>query len=146
MLALRALNNTALAPKKSGHRAIGRLRGGLKTKTHALVDALGNPANLMLTAGQTHDLACAQGLIENADPEALIADKAYDADSLIDSLAEREITPVIPPKSNRKTKRDSDFAPYPDSNLIEPFFNKIKQFRAIATRYDKLARNFLAAV
>jgi transposase len=100
----------------------------------------------MLTAGQIHDLACAQDLIENADPEALIADKAYDADPLIKSLTEREITPVIPPKSNRTTKRDCDFALYCERNLIERFFNKIKHFRAIATRYDKLARNFLAAV
>jgi len=100
----------------------------------------------MLTAGQIHDLACAQSLIENADPEALIADKAYDADPLIDRLAEREITPVIPPKSNRKTKRNCDFSLYRERNLIERFFNKIKHFRAIATRYDKLARNFLAAV
>jgi len=100
----------------------------------------------MLTAGQTHDLACAPGLIENADPEALIADKAYDADPLIDSLEQREITPVIPPKANRKIKRDCDFALYCERNLIERFFNKIKHFRAIATRYDKLARNFLAAV
>ena len=117
----------------------------MTTKIHALVDALGNPANLMLTAGQIHDLACAQGLIENADPEALIADKAYDADALIDGLAERQITPVIPPKANRKTKRDCDFV-YRERNLIERFFNKIKHFRAIATRYDKLATNFLAAV
>ncbi len=84
--------------------------------------------------------------LQNADPEALIADKAYDADPLIDSLAEREITPVIPPKSNRKAKRDCDFALYRERILIERFFNKIKHFRAIATRYDKLARNFLAAV
>jgi transposase len=82
----------------------------LTTKIHALVDALGNPANLMLTAGQVHDLACAQDLIENADPEALIGDKAYDADPLIDTLARREITPVIPPKTNRKIKRECDFA------------------------------------
>jgi len=100
----------------------------------------------MLTAGQLHDLACAQDLIENADPEALIADKAYDADWLIDSLAKREIAPVIPPKANRRTKRDCDFALYRERNLIERFFNKIKHFRAIATRYDKLAGNFLAAV
>ena len=83
----------------------------------------------MLTAGQIHDLACAQDLIKNADPQALIADKAYDADPLIDSLAQREITPVIPPKSNRKTKRDCDFALYRERNLIERFFNKIKHFR-----------------
>src|SRR5258708_39631601 len=107
---------------------MGGLGGGLKTKIHALADALGIPANLMLTAGLIHDLACAQGMIENADPEALIADKAYDADPFIDSLAEREITPVIPPKSNRKTKRDCDFALYRERNLIERFFNKIKHF------------------
>jgi transposase len=118
----------------------------LTTKIHALVDALGNPANLMLTAGQIHDLTCAQELIENADPQALIADKAYDADRLIDSLVEQKVTPVIPPKANRKTKRECDFALYRERNLIERFFNKIKHFRAIATRYDKLARNFLAAV
>jgi transposase len=118
----------------------------LTTKIHALVDALGNPANLKLTAGQIHDLACAHELIENADPQALIADKAYDADLLIDSLAEQKITPVIPPKANRKTKRECDFALYRERNLIERFFNKIKHFRAIATRYDKLARNFLAAL
>jgi transposase len=65
----------------------------LTTKIHALVDALGNPANLMLTAGQIHDLGCAQDLIEDADPEALIADKAYDADPLIDSLADEKSRP-----------------------------------------------------
>jgi transposase len=118
----------------------------LTAKIHALVDALGNPANLMLTSGQIHDLACAQDPIENADPEALIGDKAYDADPLINSLTEREIAPVISPKSNRKTKRDCDFALYRERNLIERFFNKIKHFRAIPTRYDKLALNSLAAV
>jgi transposase len=66
----------------------------------------------------------------------LIADKAYDADPLINSLTEREIAPVIPPKSNRKTKRDCDFALYRERNLIERLFNKIKHFRAIVTRYD----------
>jgi len=118
----------------------------LTTKIHALVDALGNPANLMLTAGQVHDLVCAEALIEHADPDALIGDKAYDADPLVERLTAREITPVIPPKANRKTKRECDFALYRERNLIERFFNKLKHFRAIATRYDKLARNFLAAV
>jgi len=113
----------------------------LTTKVHALVDALGNPVNLMLTPGQDHDLTCAQPLLENVDPGALIAD-----DSLIDTLNQRAITPVIPPKTNRKVKRDCDFALYRERNLVERFFNKIKHYRAIATRYDKLARNFLAAV
>ena len=100
----------------------------------------------MLTPGQAHDLACAQPLIDSADPEALIGDKAYDAEPLIDTLNQRQITPVIPPKANRKTPRDCDFALYCERNLVERFFNKLKHFRAIATRYDKLARNFLAGV
>ena len=100
----------------------------------------------MLTPGQAHDLACAELLIDNTDPDALLGDKAYDADSFIDTLTERGITPVIPPKANRKVKRDCDFALYCERNLIERFFNKIKHYRAIATRYDKLARNFLAGV
>ena len=65
---------------------------------------------------------------------------------MIDSLLERDITPVIPPKANRKIKRACDFALYCERNLIERFFNKLKHFRAIATRYDKLARNFLAGM
>src|SRR5580692_8282966 len=69
---------------------------------------------------------------------ALIGDKAYDADSLINALDRRAITAVIPPKANRKVKRDCDFALYCERNLVERFFNKIKHYRAIATRYDKL--------
>src|SRR5215471_3310154 len=91
--------------KKNGEQAIGRSRGGLTTKIHALVDALGNPVEVMLTPGQAHDLACAEPLLEGVDPEALIGDKAYDADPLHGTLAQREITPVIPPKANRKTRR-----------------------------------------
>jgi transposase len=100
----------------------------------------------MLTPGQAHDLACVGPLIDSVDPQALIGDKAYDADALIDTLNRRKITPVIPPKANRKTPRDCDFALYGERNLVERFFNKLKHFRAIATRYDKLARNFLAGV
>jgi len=111
---------------------------------HALVDALGNPVELMLTPGQDHDLTCAQPLIENVDPEALIGDKAYDADPFVETLTQRGITPVIPPKANRNIKRECDFALYCERNLVERFFNLLKHFRAIATRYDK--RNFLAGV
>jgi transposase len=76
----------------------------------------------------------------------LIGDKAFDADCFIDTLTQRGITPVIPPKANRKTPRDCDFSLYCERNLVERFFNKLKHFRAIATRYDKLARNFLAGI
>ena len=118
----------------------------MTTKIHVLVDALGNPVELMLTPGQAHDLACAEPLLENVAPKAFLGDKAYDADALIDTLTRRRITPVIPPKTNRKTPRDCDFALYCERNLVERFFNKLKHFRAIATRYDKLARNFLAGI
>jgi transposase len=117
----------------------------LTTKIHALVDALGNPIALAITPGQAHDLKPAAALLAQTNPQAVIADKAFDADTLIGPLIKAGITPVIPPKSTRKTPRPCDFALYAERNLIERFFNKLKNFRAIATRYDKLARNFLSA-
>ena len=83
----------------------------------------------MLTPGQVHDLTCAEPLLEGVDPDALIGDKAYDADPLRDTLAQREIAAVIPPKANRKTPRTCDFVLYCERNLIERFFNKLKHFR-----------------
>ena len=80
------------------------------------------------------------------EPEALLADKGYDADHFVERLKVRAIKPAIPPKSNRKIKRDCDFALYAERNLVERFFNIIKHFRAIATRYEKTARNFLAGL
>ena len=118
----------------------------MSTKIHALVDALGNPVELMLSPGQTGDLTCAEPLLENSDPAALIGDKAYDADAFLETLADRQITPVIPSHPRRAIPLPCDFALYCERNLVERFFNKLKHFRAIATRYDKLARNFLAGV
>ena len=85
-------------------------------------------------------------MLDQVEPEALLGDKAYDADSLIETLDERSITPVIPSKANRREPRKTDFALYRERNLVERFFNKLKQYRALATRYDKLANTFLAAV
>lgn len=118
----------------------------MTTKIHAIVDALGNPLVVSLTGGQVHDIMQAEALAEQVEVKAIIADKGYDADSFIQSLELRSVAPVIPPKSNRKTKRACDFALYRERNLVERFFNIIKQFRAIATRYEKTARNFLAGV
>ena len=133
--------------KKNGEdQAIGRSRGGLTTKIHVIVDALGNPVAISLTPGQASDLGQAEPLLAGVSPQAFLADKAYDADALILAPEARTITPVIPPKANRVAPRDCDFALYRERNLIERFFNKLKHFRGIATRYDKLARNFLAAV
>ena len=111
-----------------------------------IVDALGNPLALSLTGGQVHDITQAETLAAQVEPGALLGDKGYDADSLIARLEERAITAVIPPKSNRKVQRACDFALYAERNLVERFFNYIKQFRGIATRYEKTARNFLAGL
>lgn len=118
----------------------------MTTKIHAIVDALGNPLAVSLTGGQVHDITEAETLAAQVEPEAMIADKAYDADGFIASLQARRIAPVIPPKANRKVQRPCDFALYAERNLIERFFNAIKHFRGIATRYEKTARNFLAGV
>ena len=101
---------------------------------------------ISLTGGQAHDITQAEILAAQVEPKALLADKGYDADSFIESLRVRAIAAVIPPKSNRKIKRDCDFALYRERNLVERFFNIIKHFRAIATRYEKTARNFLAGL
>ena len=118
----------------------------MTTKIHVIVDALGNPLALSLTGGQVHDITQAQTLAAQVAPEAMLADKGYDADSFIDSLKVRKIRPVIPPKANRKVARGCDFALYAERNLVERFFNFIKHFRGIATRYEKTARNFLAGL
>lgn len=134
-------------PKKHGAtQAIGRSRGGLTTKIHAVVDALGNPIAISLTAGQVADITQAEPLLAGLEPEAVIADKGYDADALVETLEGRGITPVIPSKANRKAPRKTDFALYRERNLVERFFQKIKEYRGIATRYDKLAETFLAGV
>src|ERR1700682_37144 len=134
--------------KKDGEdQAIGRSKGGLSTKIHALVDALGNPLDFILTPGQAHDLEGADSLRPDMPAEALLADKAFDADErVIEPLLARGKSVVIPPKSNRKVQRDFDKDAYKERHLIENFFCKLKQYRAIATRYDKTARNFLAAI
>src|SRR6516162_6903211 len=122
---LRASASTALVREKNGAQGDGRSRGGPSTKIHALADALGNPCALMLTPGQDHDLACAEPLLEHANPDAIIADKAYDADALINKLMDHGVNPAIPPKANRKDTRECDFALYCERNIIERFFNKI---------------------
>jgi transposase len=128
-------------------QAIGRSRGGLSTKIHTLVDALGNPVGFHLTGGEVHDLVGADELLPEMKADTLLADKAFDADKrVIEPLTAAGKTAVIPSKANRKQPRTFDRHMYAARHLIENFFAKLKQFRAIATRYDKTARNFLAAV
>jgi len=101
---------------------------------------------LSLTPGQAADITQAAPLLDEVEPDAFIGDKGYDSDALVEKLEQRGVTPVIPPKANRKEPRETDFALYCERNLVERFFNKIKHYRGVATRYDKLAQNFLAAV
>ena len=119
----------------------------MSTKIHALVDALGNPIGFHLSGGEAHDLVGADHLLPDMQADTLIADKAFDADKrVIEPLSAAGKTAVIPPRSNRRSPRSFDRDLYKARHLIENFFAKLKQFRAIATRYDKTARNFLAAV
>jgi transposase len=127
--------------------AIGRCKGGLTTKIHATVDALGNPTGFALTPGQAHDLEGADAPLSGLEAGALIADKAFDAEERVLKPLERAGTmAVIPPKVSGKSQRSYDKDLYKAWHLIENFFAKLKQYRAIATRYDKRAHNFLAAI
>ena len=119
----------------------------MSTKIHATVDALGNPTGLSLSPGQACDLDGADQLLPAVLADTVLADKAYDADTrVIEPLQKAGKTVVIPPKRHRKNPRPYDKHLYKSRHLIENFFCRLKQFRAIATRYDKTARNFLAAV
>jgi transposase len=112
-----------------------------------VVDALGNPLGFYLSGGEAHDLVGADHLLPGLQADTLIADKAFDADErVIQPLAAAGKTAVIPSKANRREPRDYDRHLYKARHLIENFFAKLKQFRGIATRYDKTARNFLGAV
>jgi transposase len=112
-----------------------------------MVDALGNPLAFFLTAGQAHDLEGADAFLPQMQADILLADKAFDADlRVIEPLLAAGKKPVIPPKSNRKVQRSYDKEMYKARHLMENFYCKLKQYRAIATRYDKTARNFLAGI
>ena len=134
--------------KKGGiDRCLGRSRDGLTTKLHALVDRQGQPIILKLTAGQASDIASAKDLIGHLAPGSmLLADKGYDANELRTAVTDRKAWANIPPKVNRKDPICFSKQRCKARNLVERFFNKIKYFRRIATRYDKLAENYAAAL
>ena len=134
--------------KKGGRdHCLGRSRGGLTTKIHALVDAQGLPIRLGLTVSQAHDAPAAHDLLDRLAPRTIIlGDKAYDADGIRALIEAQGEVPNIPAKSNRKWKPCFSKTLYRERNLVERFFNKLKHFRRIATRYDKLAENFLAMI
>jgi transposase len=129
------------------NNAIGRSRGGQTTKIHALTDDIGRPLAFLVTPGNTHDLVGARILIGMVRrPRRLLADRAYDAKSLRDELAQRRIKAVIPPNPTRKHPHRYDKNAYKGRNVIERMFCRLKDFRRLATRYDKRADNFLSAI
>jgi len=135
-----------MAPQKKdqAEEAVGKSRGGLSTKIHAAVDALGNPVRLLLTAGQASEYGQANALIEGFGADYILADKGYDSDDFVQAITETGAVAVIPSRKNRNEPRDYDRELYKERNLVERLFQKLKQFRRIATRYERLARNYQA--
>ena len=126
---------------------MGRSRGGLTTKIHALVDANGLPIALKLTEGQAHDGRAAADMLHSlGQDDILLADASYDSDALRQSLAARGAWANVKPMANRRRKPAFSAFLYRYRNLVERFFNKLKHYRAVATRYDKTPENFLASV
>ena len=107
------------------------------------VDGLGNPLRLGLTGGERHDITQATTLIDGYACKYVLADRGYDADDFVEFIIDQQATPVIPSKANRKTPRDYDRWRYRERHLVECFMNKIKHFRRVFSRFDKLATRYL---
>lgn len=127
-------------------QALGYSRGGFGTKIHVAVDALGNPVTIHLSPGQDADVSHAKPLLGDSKPKAVLGDKGYDSDELVKEIASRGAEAVIPPKKNRVQPREYDKDLYKERNKVERCIGLLKQFRRIATRYEKTARNFLGIV
>ncbi len=151
-----ALDSTYVRAHRSAHggkggakaQSIGPSRGGQITKVHALIDVLGRPGVLLLTPGNAADVTTVPAVLAEAPGRIrrLSADKGYDADWLRADLRGKGITPVIPGKRGRKRRIRHDKQRYRERWRIEATFNRLKDFRRIATRYDKLARNYASAL
>ena len=143
---VRAHPSAVGASKKTGGQvaqALGRSRDGFSTKVHVGVDGLGNPLRFRLTGGQEHDVTQTQELIDGLDSEYVIADRAYDSNRFIESIIRSGAASGIPPRSNRKASHPYDEYLYRERHLVECFIGKIKQFRRIFSRFDKLADRYL---
>jgi transposase len=119
-------------------QALIRSRGGFSTKIHASVNALGNPLRFLLTGGQQDDITQADDLIAEFDFDRIIANRASDAEEFLKQIAGKQAEAVIPPRKNRKEPREYDPHLYKEHHLIECFFNKIKHYRRIFSRFVKL--------
>jgi len=127
-------------------QALGRRRGGFGTKIHGSFDGLGHPVEPLLTAARESDVAQAEALLAGHEPGVVIADKGYDKRALVEEIEARGAEAVIPTRANRAEQRRVDPHLYRERNLCERFWGKAKQYRRVATRYEKKAVNFLAFV
>ena len=143
---IRAHQHAAGAIGGQENQALGRSKGGFSSKIHAKVDSFGLPLGFILTPGQEHESKTAQTLLGSEVSTYLLADKAYDINALREELAVRGTIAVIPSKKNRLDPIEHDAHIYKERNHVERFFNRIKGFRRIATRYDKTAVMFLGAL
>ena len=134
--------------KKSGNKAVGVSRGGRNTKIHALVDGLGNPLAFLLSSGNDHDSKHAVPLLSQIDIKGsnILGDKAYGAKTIREYIDSQDAVYTIPPQSNVSNPWPIDWYTYKERHLIECFFQKLKWFRRVFTRYDKLDVSFLAFV
>ena len=142
-----SIDATYVKAHRSAHGSKGGRRRGQTTKIHVLTDVLGRPAVIRLTPGNVSDIRVADALLEAAGPvRRLIADRGYDANSLRRTLRSVGTIPVIPGRRSRKRPIRHDERRYRDRWRIEAAFCRLKDFRRVATRYDKLAINFLSTV
>lgn len=111
-----------------------------------MVNGMGLPVEIQLTPGQQADVTKAQDLLEGYNPEAVLGDKGFDSDALVIAIKAKGAQAVIPPRENRLEQRDYDKDLYKERNQVERFINRLKQYRRIATRYEKTGRNFLAFI
>lgn len=134
--------------KAPNEQAIGKSRGGNSTKIHLAVDSGGLPVHFELSGGQAHDVSYGETLVTSSPKaEVVVADKGYDSQALRDLIKQRDAQHVIPRKGNSKRGNDDiDWCMYRYRHLVENAFLKIKKYRAVATRYDKLAMNYLSVV
>ncbi|MBI2707578.1 MAG: IS5 family transposase [Proteobacteria bacterium] len=134
----------ASGARRGEERAIGRSRGGLTTKIHLAADAHGNPIDFEITGGEVHDAKAADKIIDKIEAaEHFIADKGYDSEEIREQVRQAGMNPVIPRRCNsKKPNPEFDSYLYKLRHLVENLFARLKHFRSIATRFEKLARNF----
>lgn len=142
------VDNSSTADNNRNSQAIGISRGGRTTKIHALVGDDVKPICLMLSEGNVNDCSVAVELLSltTIEGKAILGDKAYGTREIMDYIRENGGTFCIPPKSNTKEPWEFDEELYKGRNVVERFFNQIRQYRAVAMRYDKLAKRFFSVV